>query len=1012
VTDRAKVPAPAEARSDARASEPALGDFYLSAGDLTHAEETFSAQLATAPLHLRAELWRKIGDCRDRRGDPTAAQAALAEARIAAEEAGDLLEAARAELVLGKSRFHAGDLDGAWKAAESARSILRERGGVADRGLAENLLGGIAYRRGDLELARRHFEKSVYIGKQGGDLTLLARGYNNLGLIYKEMGDWDQAIDALHASLGFDATAANYDARYTAWINLGIVYQKRSEWRPAAAEFKRANKYCREVGNPLGLVRSLLGNAAVLRGERSFAAAEQAITEAESLAERHGYAREIALAEALRSWMDLDQGQLASAARALEKARAAAGPLADAGDLAPHLGRLAAHLALAQGDAPAALEIALVAGEQARLAGDRYERAALARAEGEALARLGRTAEAEVAFERAARALRRMGERQELGHTLLAWGMLPDAAKASAHERILEARALLAEIQDRPGQVQAAMELARHHLQQGWEAEALAASREAWDGLSELAPEELPALRAALRALQRSIESEIAVHAVPARSRYLALNSLLAGVRAEEGEHARARLLERVAELLGADGAALLPTPAGDSGRASPGRIEAACGLRAQEMRALAALCEQLDGELVRRPLHYTVDGRGSDLLRDTPLAALRPIASAIIWRITDLNGRTWALYFDRVRTDGRPPFGRGDLELLAALAEHWPPLLARTALGERRAGSAEIGLNLGTYVVESSAIRTILSQLARLQSNSIRVLLQGETGTGKGQLARILHLNSPRAARPFRVLNCATLPDTLLESELFGHVKGSFTGAIGDKIGLLEEAEGGTIFLDDIEKAGSSVQRGLLHFLDGGEIRPVGSTRSRQIDVRVICATSSADLSEDVRVGRFSKDLYYRLQHFTVTVPPLRERQEDILPLARHFQARFRAEFGGGPDQLDPEVTARLVQHDWPGNVRELENVIRQAVALGRDHPVITVDLLPPSLQNVSSASPPAGCRLADLVEQLEANRVRTVLAECRGNKSRASIALGITRKGLRNKIRRYGIADSGVSD
>jgi DNA-binding NtrC family response regulator len=606
-----------------------------------------------------------------------------------------------------------------------------------------------------------------------------------------------------------------------------------------------------------------------------------------------------------------------------------------------------------------------------------------------------------------------MGERQELGHTLLAWGMLPDVAKASAHERILEARALLAEIGDRPGQIQAAMELARHHLAQGWEAEALTASREAWDCLTELGPEELPALRAGLCALQRTIESEIAVHAVPARSRYLALNALLAGVRSEEGEHARARLLERVAELVGADGAALLPMAgAGDDVRSRGNRIEAACGLRPQEMRALAALGATLDGELLPGPLHYTVDGRGCELLRDTPLAALRPIASAIIWRITDVNGRPWALYFDRVRTDGRPPFGRGDLELLAALAEHWPPLLART--GMRRANSAEIGLNLGSYVVESGAIRKILFQLARLQSNSIRVLLQGETGTGKGQLARILHLNSPRAARPFRVLNCATLPDTLLESELFGHVKGSFTGAIGDKIGLLEEAEGGTIFLDDIEKAGSSVQRGLLHFLDGGEIRPVGSTRSRQIDVRVICATSSADLSEDVRAGRFSKDLYYRLQHFTVTVPPLRERQEDILPLARHFLTRFTTEFGGGPTELDPGVASRLVQHDWPGNVRELENVIRHAVALGRDHPVITADLLPAPLQmtgGLAAGLPTAG-RLADLVEQLEAERVRAVLSECKGNKSRASIALGITRKGLRNKIRRYGIADPAASD
>ncbi|HWN81408.1 MAG TPA: sigma 54-interacting transcriptional regulator, partial [Candidatus Udaeobacter sp.] len=234
---------------------------------------------------------------------------------------------------------------------------------------------------------------------------------------------------------------------------------------------------------------------------------------------------------------------------------------------------------------------------------------------------------------------------------------------------------------------------------------------------------------------------------------------------------------------------------------------------------------------------------------------------------------------------------------------------------------------------------------------------------------------------------------------------------AISDKIGLLEAVDGGTVFLDDIEKTGSSVQRGLLHFLDGGEIRPVGSTKSRRIDVRVICATSSADLSVDVRDGRFSKDLYYRLQHFIVTVPALRDRPEDILPLARHFQARFVADFGGGPRELAAEVAARLLHYPWPGNVRELENVIRHAVALGREHALLTPDLLPTALQTTAAPTLDASPRLSDQVEQFEAERVRAMLLEFAGNKSRAAQALGLTRKGLRNKIRRYGIDDPGHS-
>jgi two-component system response regulator HupR/HoxA len=237
--------------------------------------------------------------------------------------------------------------------------------------------------------------------------------------------------------------------------------------------------------------------------------------------------------------------------------------------------------------------------------------------------------------------------------------------------------------------------------------------------------------------------------------------------------------------------------------------------------------------------------------------------------------------------------------------------------------------------------------------------------------------------------------------------VKGAFTGAIQDKVGLLEEADGGTIFLDDIEKAGPSVQRGLLHFLDGGEIRPVGSTRRRKIDVRVICATSSPDLTQNVRAGTFYKDLYYRLEHFTVTVPPLRRRPEDILHLARHFLARFATEFGGGPTELDPAVVSRLIAYDWPGNVRELENVIRHGVALGSDQRTITLALLPAALAEVAiSRDTTAPIRLSDLVESFEAEQVRAALLASGGNKSRAALALGLTRKGLRNKIRRYHLA------
>ena len=978
-----------------RAGAPAeLGDFYLSSSEFAQAEEEFTTRLAAASGAERAALMRKIGLCRERRGERDLALAALEAAEAEARGAGDPIEATRASLHIGKVLFLAGNLDGARHRAEAAREILRSSGDIPYRGMAESLLGGIAYRRGDLDLARRHFEKSVLLGKEGQDLTLLARGYNNLGLIQKELCDWDQAVDSFRASLGLDSTAANYDSRSSAWINLGIVHLKRSEWKEAADMFRRAHKTAVEVGNRLGQVRSLLGLAGVHRGERAWGELERTLDEAAGLAARHPYPREVALVHLARAWGALDRGDHAAARQELAEAGPLIGHLAPEGELAAHAARLGAHVALAHGEAESALAEAERATGLARTCGDRYELATMARVEGMALARLGRAGEAEDAFDRGVRALRRMGERHELGLTLLAWGeFAPREAAAGAPatalagptalDRLLEASSLLAAVPDPAAVTRACVAIAHHHHRHGRAAEALDALRAGWSRLAEL--EQPDGLRDDLLALQRAIEGDLVRRATPERNRVMALLGLVAQVPQTAGAARGAvlpRFLEQLAELFEADGAALACAEAGAAANAdSAWRGEAVTGLRPQEKRAVLAFLDAHGPTLAAMPVFYTADARGAPLLAGTALAAVRPVGSAILVVVSDPHGRLWALYLDRVR-EGTGAFGGGEIELLAALRQRLPAVLsavqapARPREGEGE-GACQAGLRYDGFVGSHPKIRDILAKIACIRGSSIRILLQGETGTGKGKIARIIHQNSVRSERSFRVLNCAALPETLLESELFGHVKGSFTGATGDKIGLLEEANGGTVFLDDIEKTGTSVQRGLLHFLDCGEVRPVGSTRPRRLDVRVICATSSPELWENVRAGTFSKDLFFRLQHFTITVPPLRERPEDILPLARHLLACFAGEYGGGPHDLDPTVARRLTEYVWPGNVRELENAMRHAVALGRGAETVTLALLPESLRTAEPAREPCSQRLSDLVQSFEAERVRAGLKQ-----------------------------------
>src|SRR6185295_4825854 len=232
--------------------------------------------------------------------------------------------------------------------------------------------------------------------------------------------------------------------------------------------------------------------------------------------------------------------------------------------------------------------------------------------------------------------------------------------------------------------------------------------------------------------------------------------------------------------------------------------------------------------------------------------------------------------------------------------------------------------------VAESSGMRAVAALAERASRSRVTVLLLGETGTGKEVVARAIHAASERAERPFIAINCAALPDSLLESELFGHTRGAFTGAERDRRGAFDEAHSGTLFLDEVGETSGAFQAKLLRVLQDRAVRPLGGTRSRDVDVRVIAATHR-DLQREVARGRFREDLFFRLHVFPIRIPPLRDRPEDVLALAQHFLDLHGAAEGGSGGALSPGSRRRLLAHRWPGNVRELENAILRALVLAR---------------------------------------------------------------------------------
>ena len=314
---------------------------------------------------------------------------------------------------------------------------------------------------------------------------------------------------------------------------------------------------------------------------------------------------------------------------------------------------------------------------------------------------------------------------------------------------------------------------------------------------------------------------------------------------------------------------------------------------------------------------------------------------------------------------------------------------------------------NVQGIIGSSTAMQRVFALLDKVIGTGTTVLIQGETGTGKELLAKVIHYNGPQKDKPFVAENCGGLSENLLESEIFGHVKGAFTGAIADKKGLFELANGGTVFLDEISDMPYAMQTKLLRVLQDGQIRPVGGSEYRRVEFRLISSTNR-DLLQEVKTGKFREDLFYRIQVFPIVLPTLRERKEDIPLLAAHFLEEHAARLDRPLARLTPAALDILMKFDWPGNVRELQNEIERALTLAGNDCEITEAYLSDRIKQFADYDGPSGAVPATIQQAtacMERKMVQDALRKSGGNRSQAARMLGLTRQGLLNKIRRYGI-------
>ncbi len=342
-------------------------------------------------------------------------------------------------------------------------------------------------------------------------------------------------------------------------------------------------------------------------------------------------------------------------------------------------------------------------------------------------------------------------------------------------------------------------------------------------------------------------------------------------------------------------------------------------------------------------------------------------------------------------------------LELLLARIEN-----GRRLLQENAYLRSELGERSEKIVGDSPAMRRVLEETARAARSRSTVLLLGESGVGKERVAHFLHEQSPRREKPFVRTNCAALAESVLESELFGHERGAFTGAVGKREGRFELADGGTLLLDEIGELPMRLQPKLLRVLEEQEFERVGGSKTLRVDVRVV-ATTNRDLEAEVKAGRFREDLFYRLNVFPIRVPALRERKGDIALLAKHFLARYAAENGASVDAFSPEAIVVLGGHDWPGNVRELENLVQRLVVRDACPIVRAEDVLsdlggPTDAAPTTAAADLAGRRISDI----EREAIERTLVKTGNNKTAAARLLGVTARTLSNKLKAYRLMDA----
>jgi transcriptional regulator with GAF, ATPase, and Fis domain/tetratricopeptide (TPR) repeat protein len=1008
--------APLPLREGAKQHE-AVGDLHIAAANFSGAVDEYTAALAALATvdgdasAERCRLWLRLATAHYLRGDFAASLSGLAEARAVARWSGDPRLNAHVAAEMARTLTAVGRYRRARRYGLYAYRALRntdDHRTVAQAGVS---IGLCCARLGAATEAIEWLQNAAATFRRIDDDDGLVTALNNLGLVYKNLREWREANRLLEQALKIDERAGLYARMGAHNQNLGLIRYYLGNWDLAEENFRRTLQISRDTGHAQGESVALLALGRLARRRRQFERAEEHFHRALELATRVGAQREIALAREFMAEVKLDLGHPADALALLEPTLEDARIAAPHGDLVMELeiriGLTLLHLGRVE-DAQRHLLCGIALSERL---GDRLEQAVGTRALARLEAMRGNSAGLELRIRAAAQCFEELKENYELASTLAAWGelllLLPSGQRLRVPlepvaDGARRAAVLFRELGVLPLAADSMLTLARLEAEREHFDQAVSLLEQAEQWLREAGDVEAEARAGALR---RDLEQQYVAVSLSTCNEFRALeeaNRLFRDTSDMDGLLAQA--VKLAVEHSGGDRGFVAFSTSG-------GRLEVVAqhGLGRDRARRILQSVDGMVGHRVAEsgPLfssRVTADPRFAGASHD----ALEGVGSLVCVPLNFPSQAVGLVYVDRFSDSLLGAFKQRDLNLLAVLANSAAVAIVEAQrsllLQENQVLRQQLKPTPGMdrVISHSREMSEILTLLSRVGDSTATVLFMGETGTGKGLLAQVVHEMSMRRDHPFVQVNCAALPEQLLESELFGHVHGAFTGATRDKTGLFEEADSGTIFLDEIEKVPESVQAKLLHVLDRGEIRPVGATRNRRVNARVICATG-CDLRERIKDGRFLEDLFYRLNDITVRVPTLRERREDIPVLAQHFLSVFSRQMDKPLKGFAPEVLRVFLNYEWRGNVRELEKAVKRMVVLADEGDMLGVALLPAELREGGTAEPErvAGRALRSSVALLERRMIAEALERVRWNKARASRELGLSYPTLLAKIR-----------